>query len=339
METPPAPESTGVPPQPAAASPAMRSDFDSPWKEAIEEYFPAFLAFFFPRIHADIDWDKGYEFLDVELERVVRDAVLGRRYADKLVKVFLRDGTETWLLIHVEVQGYPERDLPERLYVYNYRIFDRYRVEVITLLVLTDDIPSSHWQRYRRARWGCSVTFRFPVVQVRNFGRNWARLERRRNPFAVVVMAHLLAQNVPAGAARKQEKLRLMRLLYGRGYDREEILALFRFIDWLLVLPAELDQEFWEEWRHFEEVQHMPYVTSVERRGIQQGLEQGQLQAAQQMVCEVISARFGSVPDDVRTAVQSLQTPQALHVLIRQVAVCPGMEEVREMLHRGEEAS
>ena len=37
-------------------------------------------------------------FSTVELERVVRDAVLGRRYADKLVKVFLRDGTETWLL-------------------------------------------------------------------------------------------------------------------------------------------------------------------------------------------------------------------------------------------------
>jgi len=104
MERPPTPELHGVPPQPTAESSAVaRSDYDSPWKEAIEQYFEAFLAFFFPRVHADIDWDKGYEFLNTELERVVRDAVLGRRYADELVKVFLRDGTETWLLIHIEV--------------------------------------------------------------------------------------------------------------------------------------------------------------------------------------------------------------------------------------------
>jgi hypothetical protein len=68
-----------------------------------------------------------------------------------------------------------------------------------------------------------------------------------------------------------------MRGLYERGRRREEILALFRFIDWLLVLPAGLEQAFWQELRQIEEVHHMPYVTSVERLGIQQGLEQGQL--------------------------------------------------------------
>ena len=31
------------------------TDYDSPWKEALEIYFRAFLALFFPNIHADID--------------------------------------------------------------------------------------------------------------------------------------------------------------------------------------------------------------------------------------------------------------------------------------------
>jgi len=31
------------------------ADYDSPWKEALEEYFEAFLAFFFPLLHADVD--------------------------------------------------------------------------------------------------------------------------------------------------------------------------------------------------------------------------------------------------------------------------------------------
>jgi len=71
-----------TPPVVSAAS----GDYDSPWKEAIEQYFPAFIAFFFPDIHTDIAWDRGYEFLDKELERVVRDATIGRRYADKLLE-------------------------------------------------------------------------------------------------------------------------------------------------------------------------------------------------------------------------------------------------------------
>jgi hypothetical protein len=340
MERPPTPASYSAPPQPTAEPSAVaRPDYDSPWKEAIEQYFEAFLAFFFPRVHADIDWDKGYEFLNTELERVVRDATLGRRYADELVKVFLRDGTETWLLIHIEVQGYPERALNQRLYVYNYRIFDRYGVDVVTLVVLTEDIPASHTRPYRRARWGWGVLFRFPVARVRDLGRDWAALEQSRNPFAVVVMAHLTARNVQEGAARKQAKLQLIRSLYTMGYSREEILALFRFIDWLLVLPAALEQEFWEEFRRFEEAQRMPYITSVERigmqkgfeQGLQQGLQQG-LREAQDMVCEAVATRFGTVPDDILAAVRRLEGRETLHALLRQAIICPTIDALREAL-------
>ncbi|MFL5341655.1 MAG: hypothetical protein ACJ8F7_16040 [Gemmataceae bacterium] len=37
------------------------SDFDSPWKEAMDEYFPAFIELLFPAVHAAVDWDRGYE--------------------------------------------------------------------------------------------------------------------------------------------------------------------------------------------------------------------------------------------------------------------------------------
>ena len=299
---------------PASQVPSARTDFDSPWKEAIEQYFQDFLAFFFPVMHAGIDWTKGYEFLDKELERVVHDAMLGRRYADKLVKVFLPDGHETWLLIHIEVQGYPDPGFRQRMFVYHYRIFDRYGVEVVSLAVCTDEVPASHTRPYRTAHWGCELTFRFPVVRVQAFASRWATLEHERNPFAVVVMAHLKAREVRDGAERKQWKLRLMRGLYERGSSREEIMALFRFIDWLLVLPEALEQEFWQELRQFEEGTQMPYVTSVERRGF----EEGKLHEAREALLEVIAAQFGGVPDDLRAAVQGLTTVEALHALLRQ---------------------
>ena len=68
------------------------SDYDSPWKEAIDLFFEAFLALFFPEAHADIDWSREYESLDKELQQIAPEAELGRRYVDKLVKVWLKSG-------------------------------------------------------------------------------------------------------------------------------------------------------------------------------------------------------------------------------------------------------
>ncbi len=45
--------------------------YDSPWKEVIERYFPEFMAFYFPDAYAEIDWSKEHVFLDQELRAVV----------------------------------------------------------------------------------------------------------------------------------------------------------------------------------------------------------------------------------------------------------------------------
>ena len=117
----------------ASAAPPT-DDYDSPWKEAIERYFPEFMAFYFPKAAALIDWSKEYVFLDQELRAVMKDAELGKRLVDKLVRVTLLDGTESWIYIHIEVQGKRETKFPERMYVYNYRLYDRYRRPIACLL-------------------------------------------------------------------------------------------------------------------------------------------------------------------------------------------------------------
>ena len=65
----------------------IRQDQDGAWKAALEKYFKEFLELLFPTIHAAVDWTKGHEFLDGELEKITVDAKTGRRYTDKLVKV------------------------------------------------------------------------------------------------------------------------------------------------------------------------------------------------------------------------------------------------------------
>ncbi|MFN6519301.1 MAG: hypothetical protein RMY29_033070 [Nostoc sp. CreGUA01] len=81
------------------------TEYDSPWKDILQTYFPEFMQFFFPSAYKEIDWTKEIEFLDKELMEAVKDAEIGRRFADKLVKLYLKNGQQEWVLIHVEVQS------------------------------------------------------------------------------------------------------------------------------------------------------------------------------------------------------------------------------------------
>jgi hypothetical protein len=120
------------------------------------------------------------------------------------------------------------------------------------------------------------VSFRFPIIKLLDYLPRWAELEASQNPFAIVVMAHLKTKETRNdGAARKEWKFKLTRMLYERGYERQDILNLFRFIDWILELPEDLKRSFRDELEEYERERQMPYVTSIERMGIEQGIEQG----------------------------------------------------------------
>jgi hypothetical protein len=269
----------------------QRSEFDGPWKEVIEDYFQDFLAFFFPDIHADIDWSKGYEFLDTELQQIVRDAELGKRFADKLVKVWRLTGEELWVLIHIEVQQSFETLFPERMFVYNYRLRDRYDHPVASLAVLTDDRPSWRPQEFRSEIWGCETLFRFPIVKLLDYGQEWQALEGSLNPFATVVMAHLKALETKGNQVqRKDWKINLTRRLYEKGFERQDILNLFRFIDWIITLPKDLEASFRQELEQYEQERQMPYVTSLERMAKQEGVREGLLSGIE----VTLEIKFGS---------------------------------------------
>ncbi|MBX7236794.1 MAG: hypothetical protein K1X65_20610 [Caldilineales bacterium] len=331
---------------------AEYDDFDSPWKEALEQYFQEFTAFFFPQAFADIDWDKGYEFLDKELQQIARDAAVGQRHVDKLVKLWRLGGDETWVLLHIEVQSQGQSGFAERMYIYNHRLFDRYHRLVASMAVLGDERPNWRPGFFGYELWGCKVDFSFPTVKLLDFRQQWQLLEANDNPFAIVVMAHLKAQETRQDQeGRKDWKLSLIRRLYEQGYNRRDILNLFRFIDWIMRLPAGLEDDLWQEVRHYEEAMNMEYITSIERigmkkgyeQGIQQGIQQGVQQGIQQGIQQGVIAgielglelKFGAdglrlMPeirqiDDsailrtVHEAIKTVKSPDELRVLYRRM--------------------
>jgi hypothetical protein len=197
-------------------------EYDSPWKEVLERFFPEFMAFFFPQAHAAIDWSQGYTFLDKELQKVVCDADTGRRRVDKLVSVTPLDSNDdAWVLTHIEVQGDPETDFAERMYIYNYRLFDRYRKRVASLAILSDSSPNWRPNRFEYALFGCRISLDFPVIKLLDYESSWAELEASANPFAVVIMAHLQTLRTRQKVyERYAAKLSVAKLLYQRNYSR-----------------------------------------------------------------------------------------------------------------------
>ncbi len=255
---------------------------------------------------------------------MVRDAELGRRLADKLVRVMDSTGREDWLLIHVEVQGDAEPDLAKRLFVYNYRVYDRHRRPVVSLAVLADERPDWRPERFGWQRWGCEVGIRFPCVKLLDYRARWAELAASTNPFAVVIQAHLKTQETRhAPEERYRAKLALAKSLYRRGWAREDILELFRFIDWMLRLPEALEERLWSEIQTFEGVEHMPYVTSVERIGIRKGFQQGiarGLQHERLLLVRQARRRFGA------------EVAERSASLLEQVAKAEALEDLAETL-------
>ncbi|MEI6045917.1 MAG: cytosolic protein, partial [Chloroflexota bacterium] len=226
---------------------SVATEQDSSWKEILDQYFPEFMAFFFPKIYKDLDWSRPPEFLDKELEQLFNEGQAGRRLVDKLVKVYrLGTAEPIWLLIHLEIQGYADPTFAQRMFIYNYRLFDRYfqpkgidpgsagRLDkVVSLAVLTDGNKRYHPKRFLIKEWGFELSFKFPSVKLLKYNENWAALEANPNPFAMVTMAVLrMHQNKrKPPEERLNAKLGLTRRLYERHYSRKEIIDLYRFID------------------------------------------------------------------------------------------------------------
>ena len=306
----------------------LRDEYDSPWKDILESYFEDFMAFFFPEIHAEIDWTRGYVFLDQELSQITRDAETGEKIVDKLVKVWKLTGEETWVLLNVEIQSQEESVLGERVFTYFYRLKDKFNLPIASLVILGDDRNNWRPSTFSQSLWGCDVLFRFPTVKLLDYESQWADLEASRNPFAIVTMAHLKTKSTRKDLqSRKDWKFRLTRMLYENGYERQAILDLFRFIDWILELPSDLKEAFRNELAQYEQEKQMPYVTSIERMGIEQGRKEGRKEGERSLILRQLTRRVGVLPEHLTDRIQDLSIEQ-LETLAEDLLDFQGLDDL-----------
>jgi hypothetical protein len=115
-----------------------------------------------------------------------------------------------------------------------------------------------------------------------------------------------------------------VRGLYQRGYTRNQILELFRLIEWMMVLPSTLDLSFREELKRVQEENRMPYITGFERDGM--------VINARENLIEVLQTRFGIIPDELSGRIQEIEDLAVLKRLHKQSITIASVEEFERLM-------
>jgi hypothetical protein len=231
------------------------------------------------------------------------------------VRVNRLSGEEDWIYIHLEVQGTRQAEFAGRMFVYNYRLYDRYYRPVASMAVLADESENWHPKSFGFEALGCEHSLKFPTVKLLEFAGREDELLANENPFALVTLAHLLTKSTRKDMdARYAAKWKLVQLLYQRDWDKQRIIDLFLVLDWMMRLPVHLKQELCHNIELLEESEKMRYVSSVEQvlieRVMQQGRQEGEKKGEALALQRLLTKRFGTISSDVTAKIAGATVEQ-----------------------------
>ena len=318
-----------------------RADYDNPWKEILERLFEWFIAFFYPELYKLINWSRGHEFLDSEFQRLIENDRLSHNRVDKLVKVWLKTGGVQWILVHIEMQAKKEKGFAERIFYYLSLMYAHHRRPVVSIAILGDDDPSWKPDFFGYNIPGLDLHYRYPCVKILDYRSQWDMLEKSLNPFSLVVMAYLkMLETKKDVTNRFVWKFTIAKSLLERGFNKDEISALFRFMDILMSLPAELEEDFrckvvmYQKEKNMPEMM-IPWEKAAFKDGMEKGMEKGVLYNSHEAVINVLEARFDSVPRTLVSSIRKLDNVVLLKSLLKIAVKVSSLEEFKKSLNEG----
>lgn len=206
---------------------------DTLLKNAFEEAFPHLLRFCFENADDIFDTGKDFVFMDKELSELFPELENhgGNRFVDMLAKVFLKNGKEEWILVHVEIQGAGDKDFAERMFQYWYRIYDRYKVNVTALAVFTGGKNQKRPDRFYKSFLGTELSYKYNTYHI--FDHSEAGLLAMDNPFALIVLAAqkaLLMGKMPEEELNRERLTMAKALINSRKYNHARISRFLYFL-------------------------------------------------------------------------------------------------------------
>ncbi len=258
----------------------MKVSKDTLWKSIIESLIDDFLWYFFPAYADQIDFERGIEFLDTELQKLIPDNPGKKRHADKLIKVWFKNGQEAWFLIHVEIQGYQDHLIGLRMFECIYRIRDKFQRPVTGLAIYTDWDRTYHVKEFKDVFLGSEVSYKFNTYVLRDHSP--AELANDPNPFAAVMEAAWQHLDKPKNdQSLRALKLDLIQRLKARNIPKNKISLIIDFIKYFAPFTnPEIKANFEQDLIDLSKTGipmglREAILEDVKKQGIEQGIEQG----------------------------------------------------------------
>ena len=229
----------------------MRKKNDALWKGVMEVIFDDLLRFIFPDADQLVDMERGFDFLDKELNEMYPEP--GKeseiKFVDKLVKVHRPDGREECFLVHIEVQGYPDKTFAERMFRYYCRIYNRDQAPLTALAIFTGQNGKKMPNCYTYNFLGTSLMYKYNTCRITDYTDE--TLMASNNPFALVVLAAKMAlqtKKVPEKTLMDQSLL-ITKMLCEKGiFSKKKIAAVLTFLrNYVVFEDPEINSNFKQE--------------------------------------------------------------------------------------------
>lgn len=220
---------------------------DKAWKIIINELFEQFIGFFMPEIYDFIDFSIKPKLLDNEFKALFPESESDDRRVDRLFEVKLKNGEEKWILLHIEIQSYEDKDFSKRMYHYYSRIFDKYDKEIEAIAVFTYKSDKHKYSEYKRELNTTSLVYKYKIYDIAI--QDIQKLEKSNNPFSFVIQTLIKAFDYKESDENNFNfKLELTKLLLDSGFIQKEINNLFSFINYVFeIRDKNLSREFRKE--------------------------------------------------------------------------------------------
>ena len=143
--------------------------------------------------------------------------------------------------------------------------------------------------------------------------------------------------------ARYAAKIKLIKGLYERGWAADEVRHLFRVIDWMVNLPKPLELNFCHEIKQYEEEKQMPFITTPERIGREEGLAQGRTEGRTEGRIEgrteglikgievALELKFGEAGLRLMPEIRAIADEAKLEAVLHAIRTAAGPEDLRSV--------
>ena len=314
---------------------------DQRFKEFLHAFLRDFLKLFYPRVEKRLEFE-NVEFLDTEVFTELHHG--SRREADVVAKLRTGDGKPELVLIHVEIQLRPQRDVNERMFEYYSLLRLRYKLPIFPIVVyLRRGRKGLAIEEFRETLFDTEILrFRYESVQL-------ARLDaeeylERGGPVGAALAALMDRSDRSSNRNLESPRVSMLRKVVESALDRTNQLLLVDLVETYFPLSAQQRERYQrlvsrEENRKVQDVE-LTWAEKLMEKGREEGLEKGREQGREQgreagllegkreTLLQLLAAKFGPLSELTTKRVQAIDSVDELENRLRQILTATSLGEM-----------